>query len=108
MVHRAAVSGRLAFDTGRYPESVKAGQQLLALDLCREDLLERSPAAGISGPWAEGAAVGVGTPTVRLKCRRSVVAVPTPADAAMEQRRGGRFHPLFHLRVTPAGGARCS
>jgi hypothetical protein len=45
-------------------------------------LLERSLAAGISGPWAEGAAVGVrGTPTVRLKCRRSVVAVPMPVAA---------------------------
>jgi DNA-binding SARP family transcriptional activator len=31
-------AARLAFDTGRYPESVKAGQRLLALDFCREDL----------------------------------------------------------------------
>jgi DNA-binding SARP family transcriptional activator len=31
-------AARLAFATGRYPESVKVGQQLLALDFCREDL----------------------------------------------------------------------
>jgi len=31
-------AARLAFDDGRYPESVETGQQLLALDFCREDL----------------------------------------------------------------------
>jgi DNA-binding SARP family transcriptional activator len=31
-------AAQLAFDAGRYPESVQAGQRLLALDFCREDL----------------------------------------------------------------------
>jgi DNA-binding SARP family transcriptional activator len=31
-------AAQLAFDDGRYPESVETGQRLLALDYCREDL----------------------------------------------------------------------
>jgi DNA-binding SARP family transcriptional activator len=31
-------AAQLAFDDGRYPESVETGQRLLALDFCREDL----------------------------------------------------------------------
>jgi DNA-binding SARP family transcriptional activator len=31
-------AAHLAFDTGRYTESIQAGQRLLALDFCREDL----------------------------------------------------------------------